>query len=67
MGARSGDTLTKREREIAMLVTKGRTYKQVAAELGNAPNTVRIQLQTIYNKLGVNNVAELVRAMPDEE
>lgn len=61
------DTLTKREREIAMLVTKGRTYKQVAAELGNAPNTVRTQLQTIYNKLGVNNVAELVRAMPDEE
>ena len=61
------DTLTKREREIAMLVTKGRTYRQVAAELGNAPNTVRTQLQTIYNKLRVNNVAELVRAMPDEE
>ena len=50
-----------------MLATKGCTYKQVAAELGNTPNTVRTQLQTIYNKLGVNNVAELVRAMPDDE
>lgn len=61
------DTLTAREREIAILVAKGRTHKQVAAELGNAPNTVRSQLQTIYNKLRVNNVAELVRAMPDDE
>ena len=50
-----------------MLATKDCTYKQVAAELGNTPNTVRTQLQTIYNKLGVNNVAELVRAMPDDE
>lgn len=59
------DTLTKREREIAMLVTKGRTAKQVAAELGTAPNTVRTQLQTIYSKLRVSNIAALVRAMPD--
>ena len=66
-GQTRADSLTTREKEIAMLVTKGRTYKQVAAELGNAPNTVRNQLQTIYNKLQVNNVAELIRAMPDEE
>ncbi len=61
------DSLTKREKEIAMLVANGRTYKQVAASLGNSPHTVRSQLQTIYNKMQVNSIAELVRAMPVEE
>ena len=59
------DTLTAREKEIALLVAKGRTYKQVAAELGKATGTVRNQIQTVYNKLQVNNIAELVRAMAD--
>lgn len=61
------DTLTVREKEIAILVAKGRTYKQVAAELGKATGTVRNQIQTIYSKLQVNNIAELVRAMPDDQ
>jgi DNA-binding CsgD family transcriptional regulator len=58
-------TLTAREEEIAVLVAQGRTYKQVAAELNKAPGTVRNQIQTIYRKLQVNNIAELVRAMAD--
>ena len=60
------DSLTAREKEIALLVAKGRTYKQVAAELGKATSTVRNQIQTIYSKLQVNNIAELIRAMPDD-
>ena len=61
------DALTGREKEIAVLVAQGRTYKQVAAELGKAPGTVRNQIQTIYSKLQVNNIAELVRAMADAQ
>lgn len=57
------DTLTLREKEIAVLVAQGRTHKQVAIELGKSPGTVRNQIQTLYNKLQVNNVAELVRVM----
>ena len=57
------DTLTLREKEIAVLVAQGRTYKQVAIELGKSPGTVRNQIQTLYNKLQVNNIAELVRVM----
>jgi DNA-binding NarL/FixJ family response regulator len=59
------DDLTEREKEIALLVAKGRTYKQIAAELGKATATVRNQIQTIYSKLQVNNIAELISALPD--
>ena len=61
------DTLTEREMEIALLVAKGRTYKQIAAELDKATGTVRNQLQTIYSKLQVCNIAELVMAVLDDK
>jgi len=35
-------TLTKREREVAVLVTRGMLNKQIAAELGTAERTVKI-------------------------
>ena len=57
------DALTARERTIASLVAKGFTYKQVAVELGRSPATVRNQIQGIYGKLQVNNIAELVQAL----
>lgn len=59
------DTLTAREREIALLIAEGRTYKQVALTLGKATGTVRNQIQTIYSKLLVNNIAELITAIRD--
>lgn len=59
------DTLTAREREVAALIAKGRTYKQAAAELGKATGTVRNQIQVIYSKLQVNNIAEMVKAISD--
>ena len=57
------DSLTARERTIASLVSKGFTYKEVAVELGRSPATVRNQIQGIYAKLQVNNIAELVQAL----
>ena len=59
------DSLTAREKIIASLVSKGFTYKQVAAELCRSPATVRNQIQGIYGKLQVSKIAELVQALSD--
>ena len=59
------DALTPREKQIALLIAQGRTYKQVASTLGRATGTVRNQIQTIYGKLCVNNIAELIAALQD--
>ena len=54
-------TLTKREREVAVLVTRGMLNKQIAAELGTAERTVKIHRSRVMEKLGAGSVPELVR------
>lgn len=54
------DDLTEREYAIAKLLAQGATHKHVARALNRSPATVRNQIQTIYEKLGINNVAALV-------
>lgn len=49
--------LSAREAEIAQRFGSGRTYKEIARELGVAPNTVRHHIRSIYDKLGVNGKA----------
>jgi len=49
--------------EVALLVAQGCTYKQVALRLHRAPATVRNHLQSIHNKLAVNNIAGLIEAL----
>ncbi|HWM24195.1 MAG TPA: helix-turn-helix transcriptional regulator [Chthoniobacterales bacterium] len=44
--------LSVREREVASLVCKGESNKEVAARLGKSVLTVKTQLQSIYGKLG---------------
>ncbi len=51
--------LTKREREIAMLVSDGRTNMQIARELNIAEITVKKSLSNIYSRLGITNRASL--------
>ncbi len=57
------DSLTARERSIAKLIAKGETHKEIARRLARAPATVRNQIQTIYTKLDVGNIAGLIDAM----
>lgn len=45
--------LSVREREVALLVCKGESNKEIAAELGKSVLTVKAQLQSIFGKLGV--------------
>lgn len=57
------DDLSERERTVARLVAKGATYKEIAHMLGRAPATVRNHIQSIYEKLAVNNIAGLIDQM----
>jgi FixJ family two-component response regulator len=55
-------TLTGREREVLEHAVKGLHAKEIAAALGISPRTVEVHKTRIMEKLGVRNVAELVRA-----
>ena len=63
----SGDTalnvLTRREREISLLVAEGKTNKQIAGELNIAEITVKKCLSNIYARLGIPNRASLIKKM----
>lgn len=54
-------TLTPREREVLEQAAKGLHAKEIAAALGISPRTVEVHKTRIMEKLGVRNVAELVR------
>ncbi|MGP1442070.1 MAG: LuxR C-terminal-related transcriptional regulator [Anaerovoracaceae bacterium] len=51
--------LTKREREISMLVAEGKTNMEIAKQLNVAEITIKKSLSNIYNRLGINNRASL--------
>lgn len=53
--------LSQREKQIASEYAEGHSYKEIAAFLNLAPATVRHYLQVIYEKLGIQDKAELVR------
>src|SRR5690606_19432288 len=57
----SWDVLTKREQEIAQLVSEGLTTKQIAAKAFVSENTVKQHLKRIFAKTDVSNRAELVQ------
>lgn len=52
--------LSSRERETLRLVAAGRTNRQIAAELGLTPETIKTLLTRAYRKLGVQRRAEAV-------
>jgi DNA-binding CsgD family transcriptional regulator len=51
--------LTRREREISILVAKGHTYREIAERLGIKEQTVRDHLRSIFRKSAVNNRSAL--------
>lgn len=57
------DRLSRREWDVAVAFGNGLTHKEIAKQLGIAPGTVRNHLSTVYEKLGVNNKAELVHIL----
>jgi len=55
------ERLTPREREVLERAAQGLHAKEIAAALGISPRTVEVHKTRIMEKLGVRNVAELVR------
>ncbi len=53
--------LTEREREVMRLLSHGMQNREVAEKLGISPRTVEVHKARILAKLGVHNLAELVR------
>ena len=53
--------LTPREREVMARVVAGQHNRDIAAELGISPRTVEVHKARMMDKLGVGNVADLVR------
>ncbi len=55
LGGEWSKVLTPRERQVAFLVTRGLSNKDVARELGLSEGTVKIHLHNIFRKLGAKN------------
>ena len=60
------EALTKREREIADLVTDRRTNREIAAALFLSEKTVESHLRNIFIKLGAGSRVEVARAIERE-
>lgn len=54
--------LTQRELEVVGLVSEGLSSREVAQRLCRSPRTIENHLRSVYQKLGVRNRVELVRA-----
>ncbi len=61
------DRLTRRERDVALAYGRGFSVKEVARQLGISVNTVHHHLRIAYDKLGVDNKAELALLVAAED
>jgi len=55
------DALSRREREVALLASRGETAQAIADQLFMSKRTVESHLVSIYAKLGVSAKTELIR------
>lgn len=59
----SSYNLTKRQRQVADLVVRGMTNREIGRELAITEDTVKRHLYDIYEALGINNRVQLVRKL----
>lgn len=55
--------LTKREAEIASLMARGKTNKEIAGDLCISENTVKTFVKRLFIKMGVHSRSELISAL----
>jgi FixJ family two-component response regulator len=55
------DSLTSREQEVVSMVVAGMLNKQIAAELGTAESTVKVQRSRGMDKMQAASLAELIK------
>lgn len=58
---RAPSQLSVREREVMMLMAKGLHNRRIAEELGISPRTVEVHKARVMEKLGAQNLVDLVR------
>ncbi|MFK7853836.1 MAG: helix-turn-helix transcriptional regulator [Granulosicoccus sp.] len=61
------DTLTESENEVARLVVRGLSYKEIARIRGRSFSTIDHQLRSIRRKLSVSSTAELVSLLAKKD
>jgi DNA-binding NarL/FixJ family response regulator len=52
--------ITEREREVLQLLANGRSNKEIAAQLGLSPNTVKTHVASLFEKLRVARRTEAI-------
>lgn len=62
-GREPGRKLTAAELRVVQKIVEHGSYKEAARQLGVSPNTVRNQLQAIYQKLGIGSKSELIKVL----
>jgi RNA polymerase sigma factor (sigma-70 family) len=55
------DSLTSRERQVVSMVAAGMLNKQIAAELGTAESTVKVQRSRAMEKMHAASLADLIK------
>lgn len=60
-------SLSLREKEILVLLLKGRSGRFISESLNISHNTVKFHIRNIYNKLGVNSRQELISFLENEK
>lgn len=54
------DVLTEREREILVLIARGRSNSEIAGQLAVSPSTVKNHVTSLFAKIGVRDRAQAV-------
>jgi LuxR family maltose regulon positive regulatory protein len=60
VAARSREELTARERSIVEFIAQGQSNKEIARELGVAPETIKTHVKRIFQKLSAESRAQAV-------
>lgn len=55
--------LSSAEKRVVDMYLMGYTFDEIAGRLGRSPNTIKSQLHSVKNKLGVTNCREIIKKL----
>ncbi|QSB06637.1 helix-turn-helix transcriptional regulator [Natronoglycomyces albus] len=66
-GSSRWQSLSSREKEIALLAAEGLTNQQISSRIFRSPHTVSFHLRNIYRKMQISSRAEIGKHLPKTE